>query len=143
MDTRKQIESWFPNIIGKKFTYFEPENKFEFNCLAFSLNMNVWIWTNENWPKDIPSNLGAISFKLLFEKENYKISNLSDHEIGYEKIAIYVKNSNPTHVAKQNSNIWQSKVGNFIIEHELEWLCGETTDAYGEVILIMKRKINS
>ena len=67
MDIKKQIEDWFPNIIGKNFKYYEPENSFDYNCLAFSLDMNTWIWMNENWPKDIPSNLGILSLKLLFE----------------------------------------------------------------------------
>jgi len=38
--------------------------------------------------------------------------------------------------------MWRSKLGiSFIIEHELEWISGDTEDAYGQVVFIMKRKI--
>jgi len=39
-------------------------------------------------------------------------------------------------------NIWRSKVGNFILEHQLDWLCGDTEDDYGEVVFIMKKIIS-
>jgi hypothetical protein len=37
--------------------------------------------------------------------------------------------------------MWRSKLGpSVIIEHELEWLCGDSDWAYGGVSFIMKRK---
>ena len=38
--------------------------------------------------------------------------------------------------------MWRSKLGvSVIIEHDLDWLCGDSDDAYGQVSFIMKRKI--
>lgn len=144
MDIKKQIEKWFPKMVGKNFNFYEPDNKFDFNCLSFSLDMDTWIWTNENWPKDIPNNLGILSFKLLFEQKGYRNCDNSNYEDGYEKIAIYSKDGNtPSHVSKQTSGIWKSKTGKYIIEHELEWLSGNSSDTYGDVVIIMKKLKNN
>jgi hypothetical protein len=37
--------------------------------------------------------------------------------------------------------MWRSKLGkDVIIEHKLEWLSGNTEDAYGDIIFIMRKK---
>jgi hypothetical protein len=45
MDIRTNIESWFPNIIGKDFKIFE--TKGDFNCVSYSLDIyDSWMWTS-------------------------------------------------------------------------------------------------
>ena len=141
MATRKNIEEWFPKIVGKPFVI--TISTFEFNCVAFTLDIYddyVWI-TEKSWPyKTIPRLLKIDSFKKLYELYGYEKCENELYEINYEKIAFYAKNNQPLHAAKQFGNIWKSKISNLIIEHELDWLCGNTQDAYGDVVFIMKRK---
>ena len=50
MDSNKEIESWFPNIIGKPYKIINELNfeENEFNCVAFTLNIyDTYVWTNE------------------------------------------------------------------------------------------------
>jgi hypothetical protein len=141
MDIRYEVENWFPNIKGNKFKIIESTDKF--NCVSFSLDIyDKWIWTNEdNWPyEDIPRNIGINGFIKLYNKYGYSECDSDSYEEGYDKIAFYAKNNIPKHACKQFDNIWKSKIGTYIIEHELDWLCGNTEDAYGDVVFIMKRK---
>jgi len=142
MATRKNIEEWFPNIVGKDFKI--TNSTFEFNCVAFTLDIYddyVWV-TEKSWPyQNIPRILKVDSFEKLYELYGYEICDDNSYEIGYEKIAFYAKNNIPLHAAKQFVNIWKSKISNLIVDHELEWLCGNTTDAYGNIVFIMKRKL--
>jgi len=143
MDILEEIELWFPNIVGHPLKIYKTE-ELDYNCLAHVLGLKHWIWTNEKWPKpNVPRDLGLESFRLLFKEYGYSIITENSYEIGYDKIAIYVKNGYPTHVCKQSQNMWQSKLGTrfYILEHKLEWLTGDTDDAYGEIGLIVKRKI--
>ena len=140
MATKRNIEEWFPNIIGENFKIVI--STFEFNCVAFTLDIYddyVWI-TEKSWPHNlIPRVLNIDSFKKLYELHNYKICDNDSYEENYEKIAFYAKNNQPLHAAKQFGNIWKSKISNLIVEHELEWLCGDSQDAYGDIVFIMKR----
>ena len=142
MDIRSEIESWFPNILGKDFKIFKSSIKF--NCVAYSLDFyDDWIWTNEKtWPYDkIPRNSGLNGFKELYKLHGYEECNNPLYEVGYDKIAFYSKDGYPVHACKQFKNKWRSKLGpSFIIEHDLDWLCGDYENAYGEVSFIMKRK---
>lgn len=145
MDIKREIESWFPNIIGKSFKIFKSNNRF--NCVSFTLDIfDCYIWTNESqWPYNkIPRNSGIDGFKNLYKLYDYIECDSDAYEVGYEKVAFYAKGDIPQHAAKQFGNIWRSKLGpGCIIEHKLEWLCGYTEDAYGEISFIMKRKIKS
>ena len=140
MDIRNDIENWFPNIKGKNFKIIKSNNFF--NCVSFTLDIyDYWLWTNEKeWPSDIPRDLGIDSFVMLYNKYGYSECDSDLYEDGYDKISFYAKDSVPKHAAKQFGNIWKSKIGLFIVEHELDWLCGNTEDAYGDVVFIMKRK---
>ncbi len=59
-------------------------------------------------------------------------------ETGFRKIAIYAKDSLPTHVAWQLPNgEWTSKCGDMHdITHKLQGLAG---DHYGQVVAVMQR----
>ncbi|WP_293105967.1 hypothetical protein [Moorena sp. SIOASIH] len=73
----------------------------------------------------------------------YVICETPDLEENYQKIAIYMLNDQPTHVARQLLNgKWTSKLGqDEDIEHDtLEGLTGER---YGQVAQVMKRKVGS
>jgi hypothetical protein len=138
---KSKIESWFPNIIGQTFKISQSVG--DFNCVSFTLDIfDGWMWTNtELWPyQQISRNSGLSGFKKLYTLYGYKECNNSIFEDGYVKIAFYAKQNIPMHACKQFGKIWKSKIGeNTIIDHELEWLCGNTEDAYGDIAFIMKK----
>lgn len=141
MSTKKDLEYWFPNIVGKSYNI--TFSNFDFNCVAFTLNIyDDYIWTNEkSWPYNlIPRVCNIESFKKLYELYNYQECFDELYEEGYEKIAFYAKNNTPIHAAKQFDKNWKSKISNLVVEHELNWLCGDTQDAYDNVVFIMKRQ---
>lgn len=143
MDSRKEIEGWFPNIVGKHFKIVSKDDR-DFNCVSFTLDIeDGWMWTNtEIWPyQHVPRNLRIESFKLLYEYYGYKICENDSYEEGYSKIAFYAKDNYPEHASKQFENVWRSRCGKYIIEHELEWLCGNSKYSYGNIAFIMKKKI--
>src|ERR1035437_10972691 len=127
MDIKQEIESWFPNIVGKSFKIkiLDTSNAEKFNCVSFTLDIyDDWLWTNEkSWPIDIPRNLGIEGFKLLYEKYNYIECDSDIFEKGYNKVAFYGKNNESMHAAKQFGNVWKSKFSSVIVEHQLDWLC--------------------
>ena len=143
MVTRGIIEGWFPNIKGKDFKIFDSTN--DFNCISYTLDIqDYWIWTNEpKWPYMlIPRSCGVEGFQKLYELHNYILCSSIFYEEGYDKISFYVKDGIPQHGCKQYGDKWRSKLGpSVIIEHDRDWLCGNTEDAYGEVSFTMKRKV--
>jgi hypothetical protein len=115
----------------------------KFNCVAYTLDVDDWLWPNEKcWPhKQIPRNLGLVGFKMLYKLYDYIECSDDSYEEGYDKIAFYSKGKESQHACRQFGNMWRSKLGEaIIIEHKLEWLCGDTDDAYGDIAFIMKRK---
>jgi hypothetical protein len=145
MNIKQELEKLNTNLVGKPYIIIKVYelNENIFNCVSFTLNIfNYWIWTNEKrWPRDIPRNLGINSFKMLYSKIGYDECDSDLYEEGYDKIAFYAKNNIPKHAAKQFGNKWRSKVGPVILEHNLDWLCGNGEYEYGDVVFIMKRKI--
>jgi len=142
MATKNDIEQWFPNIIGKPYKIIN--SNFNFNCVAFTLDIyDDYVWTTEkSWPYEIISRqLSVENFKKLYELYGYEECLDYLYENEYEKIAFYAKNNQPIHAAKQVDNAWKSKISNLIVEHELDWLCGNTQYAYGDIVFIMKRRI--
>ena len=74
-----------------------------------------------------------------YQTLGYTPCNSAVLEVGYEKIALYVRDDGiPVHAAKQlPTGKWSSKLGSIEdIEHELEGLAGEQ---YGKVGQVLKR----
>jgi len=143
MDSYKNtLESWFPNLIVKDYKIISFNDKRDYNCVSYSLDIfDHWTWINENWPSNIPQNLGLMSFKLLYLSNGYiDCHENSSFEENYLKIAFYEKSGAPIHASKQFGNMWRSRINYGIIEHELEWLEG-TGEAYGKISFIMKKII--
>ena len=62
-------------------------------------------------------------------------------ELGFEKIAIYLKDGVPKHASRQLPNgRWSSKLGSAeLIEHDFDALEGEI---YGEIRQVLKRPLS-
>jgi hypothetical protein len=94
------------------------------------------------WPDNLDRKHTLLVFERLFESHGYRSVGKNDRlEDGCEKVAIFVLNGRPTHVARQkNSGIWTSKVGKCEeIEHmDLHQLVSEDL---GEVATILRREV--
>lgn len=92
------------------------------------------------WPDGIPNKEEVESFVALFESLNYQHCDNPDVEDGYEKVAIYAKGDDPTHVALQlESGEWSSKLGpdEDIAHTTLTELEGPS---YGAPVAFLRRK---
>jgi len=116
-----------------------------YNCIAWAYGENSkWFWPAERsyWPVNVTRENTIEAFMELFSSISYRICDNQLFEPGYEKVAIYVLNGEPTHAARQlTTGKWTSKIGqNIDIEHDSpEVLDGPL---YGSASIFMKRKID-
>lgn len=141
--TNSELEEIFPNL---KNTSYQPESPkdIRYNCIAWAAGNNSrWWWPGKPpryyWPGSSHEE-SLENFISVFNSFGYKVCNNLEFEEGYKKVAIYVRESRPTHMARQlPSKQWISKCGELEdIIHELEGLEG---DLYGNVAVIMKRPL--
>lgn len=92
------------------------------------------------WPPSAPHSTHISSFIKAFEIKRYTTCADGTHREGYEKIAIYEKNGQVTHAAKQIDNTkWTSKLGrSWDISHTAGAVSG---GLYGVVTTYMERPI--
>jgi hypothetical protein len=136
------IESDFPNLIGKEFRVLKKSESIKYNYHAYSLEIyDEWCGSSQkNWPHDkIDRSPSLENYIKYFNLHGYNMCEDDSLEERYDKIALYVnKNNNVTHSCRQFGELWRSKLGpGGILEHKLEWICG---DIYGNIGCIMKRK---
>ena len=139
------IETAFPDLFtsGYKITSLKSNI---YNCIAWATGSEdkLW-WPDPNnqyyWPSNVPRTNKLDSFVRAFENLGYNVSTNEKHEEGFEKVALFTKNSEPTHAARQlESGYWTSKLGpQEDIEHfDLKSIEGKH---YGKVAVILKRLI--
>jgi hypothetical protein len=138
------IEHHFPEIVDWGYV---PTSEItgEYNCIAWAAGDNTRIWWpspdegSAYWPAGAPRELHVAAFAAAYGTLGYVECEDDGHEVGFEKIAIFAKNSGePTHAALQlDATDWTSKVGRLQdIRHPLKALEGAE---YGQVVLVMKR----
>jgi hypothetical protein len=133
--------SLFPNLTDFRIT---SEDSYDYNCLAWVVgDTRQWWspWPREDyyWPVGKPRFITVQSIMVAYQVYGYEECSDGKLETGYEKIAIYAKDGEPTHAAKQlESGRWTSKLGELQdIEHGApEELQG---DQYGEIVTFMRR----
>jgi hypothetical protein len=125
----------------------------DYNCIGHALRIkrNVWPCGYQNWwPRPYPAPETVAEFAAAFALYQYSACESIDLERGYEKIALYTKNGEPTHAARQlASGKWTSKISdNIDIEHDTlnamidfppEMLCHL---AYGGATHIFRRSLS-
>ncbi len=133
----------FPRL-SKTFDNFSVTSPatIDYNCIAWAMgDKNNWWWPDEihYWPPKCQRANTIKAFKEGFSKLNYRPCENGNLEPGFEKVALYAINSEPTHAARQlKSGKWTSKTGkNVDIEHNLEDLEGPK---YGKVVKFFRRK---
>jgi hypothetical protein len=95
------------------------------------------------WPPGLSGDVNVANFVRAYELVGYSRCQESSLVAGYEKIAIYTLNGDPTHAARQlPDGQWTSKCGgNFDIAHPSPDDVGG--GVYGEVELYMRRPIST
>ena len=123
------------------------ESTQSYNCIAFAAGDHNRAWAPIDgyyWPEGVSKDVSLDACTEAFETLGYNICKDPDPEPGFEKIAIWTKDGNWQHVAKQGKDgKWLSKLGdNIDIEHELNGLNSTHYDGYGNIACYMKRSKN-
>jgi hypothetical protein len=135
----------FPNLsnVASKKT---SEKTDRYNCIAWAFkdNRRHW-WPNKRrsyWPVQTLGLSVADAFDKWFETDGWEQCAESDHEPGYEKVALYGVQGQPTHAARQLDNgLWTSKLGPDIdLTHSLHDLIGP---AYGVPMRFFRKPITT
>lgn len=142
--TEEELFQIFPNLTKDNYRNTSDPD-INYNCLAWACGdtHNWWqpsgekfhFWIHTEFSYSIESHIKAL--KIVGYKE---LSDSSDFEPDFEKVALYVGNDGlPKHFARQKENgLWTSKLGEKQdIEHDtLEAL---ECDDYGKVKIILKK----
>lgn len=137
-------DSDFPGLRASPFRITSPTTP-EYNCIAWAAGSNdAWWWPDPMgisfWPDGIAREVSTAAFIAAYGTVGFTICDGPNLEEGFEKVALYVLNGQPTHAARQlPSGMWTSKLGRQEdIEHTLRGIEGP---AYGIVAVILKRPI--
>lgn len=136
----------FPYLNSQNSRVTSPSTP-KYNCLAWAAG-NDRRWWDPNplyyWPPGVPREVSMDAVLQVFEQLGFSICVGGTREDGFEKIAIFARQSQtgriPTHAARQlDSGGWTSKLGAY------EDVFHETLDAlngpcYGEVACFMSRR---
>ncbi len=134
----------FPNITNANHRITSPATA-DYNCIAWaSGDTNHWWEPGIYWPA--PCHDGEFGIGVLADllvHLGYEPCDSDAPESGFTKIALYGSTLFYTHAARQLPNgLWTSKLGKLEdIEHDLPHTIAG--GVYGEVMDIMKRKINA
>jgi hypothetical protein len=115
----------------------------EYNCVAWAMGEDDRWWDPEYlpdsyWPPGATRRSNLRGWMEAFRSQGFEPCTSSDPEVGFDKIAVYLRGGTPEHVARQRpSGRWTSKIGGLHdIEHDLHALSD-----YGEPRLIMRRAV--
>jgi hypothetical protein len=140
--TRQRLSVNHPNLANEHFRATSPPDK-GYNCLAWAGHETKRKWHPSSWGGlywpggEQPDTLAG--WMAGYAALGFEPCESPASEPGVEKIAVFVADGIPSHVARQLPNgYWTSKIGNMEdIEHTLEGLTGGT---YGTVQAIMRRR---
>jgi len=146
-DAINWVELYFPNLRGKHSIDYEitSQSTPNYNCIAWAAgDTERWWWPSlySYWPQELPRMETIANFIAAFERLGYQVTVNAGLEPNYEKVALYAKDSVPTHMARQlTSGDWTSKLGRGVdIKHKT--LNGVECDEYGQVVQILRRQRN-
>ena len=136
---------WLPNLSEFRVT---SERSEEYNCFAWALGDDSrWIDPTADYAQrtvNVSNESPIDSVVELFLVAGYEVCGDGSLEDGYEKVAIYAKDGEPTHAARQlGDGRWTSKPGKYHdIEHDsLDALYGDGYGEYGSMALFMARPL--
>jgi hypothetical protein len=146
------IEIDFPAAAADGYILTSAETP-DYNCVAWANGLddvNMWPTFDEipgnYWPAGAPKEQTLEAFVAAFKLEGWDDAGQDGAvEPDYEKVAIYLKNSEVTHMARQlPDGTWTSKLGpNKDISHStLAALASSAAgpSLYGDVVRFLRRK---
>lgn len=146
-DIKAILEAKFPNLTQAGYALTSEADP-RYNCIAWAADDKAFWWEPVKspgfyWPPGASMSSTLQAYIEAYSLQGYQPCSDPGLEQGFEKIAIFIKNSFPSHAAKQlESGAWSSKLGKFVdIRHNL--LSGVEGDEYGKVAQIMKRSTRS
>jgi hypothetical protein len=141
---REQLTKKYPGLQSSHFVLTSPADH-TYNCFAFAAGETWRCWDPSDfgglyWPPNVPRENSTAAWIAAYESLGYVRTHSVELEVGYEKVAIYARDGNPLHAARQiTTGKWVSKLGaREDIEHDLHGLVG---DIYGVVAAILERPI--
>ena len=151
----RELYRIFPSLAGTNPQITSPID-WEYNCVAWVIGDNKkWYEPFGDvlpsasppyyWPEGVPgrpNDKRFVTYVKLFESHGYRITENESVERGYTKIAIYVKDEEFRHVARQTADgKWSSKIGKQEdISHELRALETDNPYGYGTATIFMKKR---
>lgn len=133
----------FPKLTDQNHSVSSPATD-NYNCVAWAYevsNKKMWPGAPDYyWPSDVAGADELQTLIQLYLDAGYEQCDNGQREDGFKKVAIYVSQEGPQHVARQlKSGRWTSKLGDFEdIEHDtLEILEGES---YGKATVFLKKR---
>ena len=149
----KELRGIFPNWSGRSRDMTSPEDG-NYNCASWALE-EVHRWWEPyglilpgpsppyHWPPELPQDAKAETYVRLFEMNGYELAADDSVEDGYTKIALYTRNGEFQHAARQlSANRWTSKIGEREdISHELRALERDGPYGYGAATIFMRKPI--
>ena len=116
----------------------------DYNCIGWACgsdSLSLWPGSEyHEWSPDLPQEETIPSFIALFEQEGYQLCDTPDFEDGFEKIAIFAKDNEPTHAARQvEGGRWTSKMGYRGVDIEHDGLEAIEGPYYGHAIVFLRR----
>ena len=135
------LTSWFPKLNARNHRITSREDS-GYNCVAWAAcdSTRWWDHLHGYWPDGVTRAGSVDAYVELFRVLGFEVSDGSKLEPGFEKIALYAKNGEFTHVARLlESGNWTSKLGTLEdIEHnDLESLA---SDSYGRPAVFLRSR---
>jgi hypothetical protein len=135
--SKSEIQSAFPKLRPDSFEIIGNEDP-DYNCIAWAAGNSSRNWWPPppgapvfsdlpHWPDDVPAEETLAAFMSAYHALGYEACDSPALEVGFEKIAIYLKDGVPKHASRQLSNgRWSSKLGRAeLIAHDFDALEGE------------------
>jgi hypothetical protein len=146
LNPKPRIQSWFSNLQPGSFEIIGNPTE-EYNCIAWAAGDKSQYWWPGMafWPDGVPEELTFDTFMQAFASIGYNPCDNECFEQHVEKVAIYLKNGQPSHAARQARNgRWTSKLGPWeLIEHDFDALEGNGPNEYGQITQIIARPMAS
>ena len=147
----KELRGVFPNSTGSRLDLTSEED-INYNCASWALEENHRWWEPYglilpapsppyHWPPELPQDNKAATYVRLFEMNGYELAADESLEQGYKKVALYIRDVNFQHAARQLSTTkWTSKIGKHEdIRHELRALERDGPYGYGTASIFMRK----
>jgi len=137
------LRALFPKLNAQNHRITSPETP-RYNCVAWAASDSGRWWDHfyGYWPDGLARDPSIEAYVELFRRLGFELCNTSETEPGFEKVALFGKAGEFTHVARAlESGGWTSKLGRLEdIEHDsLDSLADDSDDSYGQPLVFLRR----